>query len=152
MARKRRRAPRKVAGRQHTRNKVYGRKFQTVAKRVLARDGYECRIKGPTCTGRATVADHIVPWQEGGAWLDPQNLRAACTACNTYRAKHPEWQSTDRQRTWADCRWPGEFVNQLSVRNWSQEWFRPSDEEIAEWHRAHGLPPWEPCKRGGGIA
>jgi hypothetical protein len=56
------------------------------------------------------------------------------------------------ERTWKDCRWPGEYVNQLHPLNWSQEWFRPPDAEIEEWHRAHGLPPWKPDNPGPVIA
>jgi 5-methylcytosine-specific restriction endonuclease McrA len=89
---RRRRPPSKVVGTQHTRNRVYGRAFQRAAKEVLARAGYRCQIGGPTCSGRATLADHIVPWQEGGAWTDPANLRAACRSCNAYVAAHPEWR------------------------------------------------------------
>jgi 5-methylcytosine-specific restriction endonuclease McrA len=60
---------------------------------VLERDSWQCKIDGPRCTGqqagslrtqRAHV-DHVIPWQEGGAWLDPANLRAACEPCNTGR-------------------------------------------------------------------
>jgi 5-methylcytosine-specific restriction endonuclease McrA len=53
---------------------------------VLARDKYECQIRMPGCKGRATAADHIVPWLDGGAWLAPENLRAACGSCNSARA------------------------------------------------------------------
>lgn len=53
---------------------------------VLARDNYECQIKLPGCTGHATAVDHIVPWRDGGAWLAPENLQAACVSCNSTRA------------------------------------------------------------------
>lgn len=50
---------------------------------VLRRDGYRCRIQLPKCKTRATHADHIEDWRDGGAWFDPANLRAACASCNT---------------------------------------------------------------------
>lgn len=49
---------------------------------VLSRDGHTCQIRGPHCTVRATEADHITPVAQGGARLDPANLRAACRPCN----------------------------------------------------------------------
>lgn len=50
---------------------------------ILERDGYACQIRGPRCTGTATTVDHIVPLIQGGARLDPANLRAACLRCNS---------------------------------------------------------------------
>jgi hypothetical protein len=41
------------------------------------------RLEG--CQGTATVADHITRPQDGGAELDPSNLRAACRYCNLLR-------------------------------------------------------------------
>lgn len=52
---------------------------------VLARDGYRCRVRLPGCIGRATEADHIQALADGGAWLDPHNLRASCKPCNVAR-------------------------------------------------------------------
>ena len=34
-----------------------------------------------------TTLDHIVPPEEGGAWFDPLNLRAACRGCNSKRRR-----------------------------------------------------------------
>jgi 5-methylcytosine-specific restriction endonuclease McrA len=48
-----------------------------VRREVLMRDGGICIVAGPTCRGRATSVDHIVPVSLGGARLDPANLRAA---------------------------------------------------------------------------
>ena len=57
-------------------------KWVRTRKTVLERDGYECQIRGPRCTGVATECDHIVPHAHGGdASLD--NLRAACKPCNS---------------------------------------------------------------------
>jgi 5-methylcytosine-specific restriction endonuclease McrA len=42
-----------------------------------------CRIELPgVCTHRATAIDHIIDAGAGGAWFDPDNLRAACFDCN----------------------------------------------------------------------
>lgn len=72
-----------------------------VRDRVLERDEYRCRIRGEKCEGKADQADHIVPWEAGGAWFDESNLRGACGACNAGRAarmKHRDgWR---RSSTW----------------------------------------------------
>jgi 5-methylcytosine-specific restriction endonuclease McrA len=52
---------------------------------ILARDNHTCRIRAMGCTLRATEVDHIIPVAQGGARLDPRNLRAACTHCNASR-------------------------------------------------------------------
>jgi 5-methylcytosine-specific restriction endonuclease McrA len=56
--------------------------WKAVRRAVLARDGHQCQIRGPKCKGRATHVDHIVSISQGGALLDPANLRAACASCN----------------------------------------------------------------------
>lgn len=53
---------------------------------VLDRDGWKCKIRGPKCLDWATEADHIISRADGGALLDPRNLRAACKPCNGGRA------------------------------------------------------------------
>jgi 5-methylcytosine-specific restriction enzyme A len=62
--------------------KAYDHAWTKVRAVVLARDRYVCQINGPRCTKHATQADHIVPLAEGGARLDPANVRAACAPCN----------------------------------------------------------------------
>lgn len=59
---------------------------------VLERDGYQCRVRGPKCKRKATEADHIIPWRDGGAWFEPANLRASCDWCNTWRANRQKNQ------------------------------------------------------------
>jgi 5-methylcytosine-specific restriction endonuclease McrA len=49
---------------------------------VLERDGRLCQIRGPRCQLEATEVDHIVRPEDGGAWYDEVNLRAACGPCN----------------------------------------------------------------------
>jgi len=60
--------------------------WRTVRTYVLNRDHHQCQAQGPTCTVHAQAVDHIIPWADGGAWYDPTNLRAICTACNSSRA------------------------------------------------------------------
>jgi 5-methylcytosine-specific restriction endonuclease McrA len=76
------------------RNATYGRRFQELSRKVLARDGYRCRVRSPRCIGKATVTDHIIPWQVGGAKWDMANLRASCKPCNAFRATEDgrEWE------------------------------------------------------------
>jgi HNH endonuclease len=80
----RRKPPTKRPGRQATENRVYGRRFQRIAKEILAREPV-CRIQGPGCSIRATLVDHIRPWQDGGAWYDLSNLQPSCRSCNTWK-------------------------------------------------------------------
>jgi 5-methylcytosine-specific restriction protein A len=61
---------------------AYDRRWRTVRLAVLERDGHRCRMMRPGCTITATTVDHIVELANGGARLDPANLRAACGHCN----------------------------------------------------------------------
>jgi 5-methylcytosine-specific restriction endonuclease McrA len=58
--------------------------WQQLRKRVMIRDLYVCQIKLPGCTVLASVADHIVPREQGGTDLE-DNLRAACARCHNAR-------------------------------------------------------------------
>jgi 5-methylcytosine-specific restriction protein A len=62
------------------------RSYRLLRLAILDRDGYLCRIRGPRCTTYATQVDHIVARADGGAMLDPANLRAACRRCNGWLA------------------------------------------------------------------
>lgn len=53
--------------------------FRKVAREVLERDNYTCRY----CGRHAGTVDHVVPVSQGGAKLDPANLVAACSYCNS---------------------------------------------------------------------
>lgn len=64
----------------------YDAAWRRLVRYVLVRDNYECRIRLPGCTFRATSGDHIVTRAQGGARLDPLNVRAACVHCNSVRA------------------------------------------------------------------
>jgi len=63
---------------------------------VLNRDGWRCRIGLAGCSGHATEADHIEPVDEGGAYYDPANLRAACKSCNSKRGNALRRQRAQR--------------------------------------------------------
>lgn len=53
-------------------------------KDVMRRDGYRCRIGGPSCLIFAEEVDHIIPRIAGGSdHMD--NLRAVCKPCHKSR-------------------------------------------------------------------
>lgn len=58
--------------------------WRLVRAYVLARDGHCCQMPrdGRPCGRWADTVDHIVPLADGGAMLNPSNLRAACKSCN----------------------------------------------------------------------
>lgn len=64
---------------------AYDHNWHKVRKQVLERDGHRCQLGLPGCTSSARHVDHIVPLAEGGARLDPDNLRASCQSCNLRR-------------------------------------------------------------------
>ena len=86
-------------------NKVhpaYRGRWPKVRKAILERDHYQCQIKSTRCTGHATTVDHIIPVQKGGAWWDPDNLRAACAKCNDSRidrTRNEAWRNADTHIT-----------------------------------------------------
>lgn len=55
---------------------------------IYERDGGRCQVRD-VCDGSKILdefdVDHIIPWQEGGAWFDRGNLRLSCWACNRGR-------------------------------------------------------------------
>jgi 5-methylcytosine-specific restriction protein A len=78
---------------------------------ILARDGYRCQLGLPKCRGRATEVDHIRNIDDGGARLDPANLRASCKSCNVAKrnsdvaarareARRPPPPANDTPRWW----------------------------------------------------
>ena len=81
---------------------AYRGPWTTVRKSILKRDNHQCQIRAPKCTGIATQVDHIIPITKGGAWWDPDNLRAACAHCNNQRVDRKQddrWQTTDTHIT-----------------------------------------------------
>jgi len=68
------------------------RSFPTaVRQQIMDRDNWRCQIKSGGCLGKATQADHIRPWAEGGT-DDASNGQAVCTAC------HDKKTGVERQR------------------------------------------------------
>lgn len=74
---------------------VYGHTWRKLRLVILERDDYRCQIRGEHCEGAANEVDHIVPLHAGGAWYEPENLRAACGTCNKERNRDttqmPRW-------------------------------------------------------------
>lgn len=64
---------------------AYRGAWKQVRLTILARDNWTCRIRLPGCQVHANEVDHIIPLAQGGARLDPRNLRAACQPCNAKR-------------------------------------------------------------------
>ena len=78
----------------------YSGPWARIRKQILARDNHTCQINGEGCTTLATQVDHITPIVAGGAWYDPNNLRASCATCNNRRAdnRHREKWRTAKTR------------------------------------------------------
>ena len=65
-----------------------------VRAEVLRRDRGVCRL----CGAKAQAVDHILPWRDGGAWYDLENLRAVCTKCNSARVKKTQRAGASARR------------------------------------------------------
>jgi 5-methylcytosine-specific restriction endonuclease McrA len=84
-----------------TRNVVYGSRWRQVRLTVLQRDGWQCQIRGPRCTGRASDVDHIIDWHIGGALYDLENLRSVCRTCHNRKTHAGHVQAERRpSREW----------------------------------------------------
>ena len=104
----------------HTAVSKYGGKWQTVRKKILARDGYVCQIRAKGCQGQATDVDHIVPPSLGGSWYDWANLRAACHHCNAGRL-------VGRGETWRLAPTNVHLVVGAGLGAWVADKARPGD-------------------------
>lgn len=63
------------------------RAFPAATRRaILDRDAWTCQLRYEGCTGRATIADHIVPHAEGGS-DDPTNGQAVCPSCHDIKTR-----------------------------------------------------------------
>lgn len=61
--------------------RAYDADWEALRRYVLERDGYRCHW----CKGPANTGDHVTALVDGGARLDPDNVVAACTPCNSRR-------------------------------------------------------------------
>jgi HNH endonuclease len=80
----------------HNKHPAYKWPWPKVRLAILERDNRTCRIVGPGCTNIATEVDHIIPIDKGGAWYDPDNLRASCHRCNNHRidrTRNDRWRN-----------------------------------------------------------
>ena len=57
--------------------------WQTIRKRILARDGFQCQLRGEHCTHTATEVDHIT----AGDNHNPANLQSVCAPCHADKTK-----------------------------------------------------------------
>jgi 5-methylcytosine-specific restriction protein A len=68
---------------------------------VLKRDGYQCRLRGPRCIGKATECDHIINVK---SFTDPNqaeadtNCQAACRPCHQDKTAQEGVQARGAQR------------------------------------------------------
>lgn len=60
----------------------YGSEWQARSKRIIARDGGQCQLRLPGCTGIATTTDHVIAKVNGGT-DDDYNLQGSCRSCNS---------------------------------------------------------------------
>ena len=65
--------------------RTYDHNWQRMRLVILERAAHLCQLQLVGCTTKATHVDHIVTVLEGGARLDPDNLRASCPHCNLSR-------------------------------------------------------------------
>lgn len=80
----------------------YDSRWRKIRALILERDKHTCTIGGTNCTTTATEVDHIVAIRDGGARLDPANLRASCKQCNVARANAHRARLADLARRGRD--------------------------------------------------
>lgn len=56
--------------------------WRALASACKRRAGWRCEECGVQARGRGLIADHIVEIKDGGARLDPSNVRALCARCH----------------------------------------------------------------------
>lgn len=81
----------------HTRTST--KEHKAWARAVLSKDSYTCRIQGPRCIGRATIADHIRNVAEHpDAQYDVSNGQAACQPCSDDKTQMEAARGRQRYR------------------------------------------------------
>ena len=68
--------------------------WAALRKRVLARDGYQCRIRSHVCSFHATEVDHIV----AGDNHDLGNLQSVCSDCHKQKTSFEASSASRRKR------------------------------------------------------
>lgn len=72
---------------------------RAVREHILRRAGGRCQVQGPTCTGTASVADHVVPDFEGGA-NTADNGQAACDPCHDAKTARERARAKAKRSRW----------------------------------------------------
>ena len=73
--------------------RMSARRWRTVRRDVLERDGWVCQLGRAGCTGIATTVDHVIEVRrlapDDPRRYDARNLRSACAPCNGDRNRDP---------------------------------------------------------------
>lgn len=58
--------------------------WQTLVRTIKRHRGYVCEACGRDCTAtpRGLIGDHVIERKDGGADLDPLNIRLLCAGCH----------------------------------------------------------------------
>lgn len=56
--------------------------WRRLASSAKAGAGHRCQTCGAEASGRGLIADHVVEIRDGGARLDPMNVRVLCATCH----------------------------------------------------------------------
>ena len=61
-----------------------------LARAIKAQRGYRCEACDRDCSDnrRALIADHVIERRDGGADLDPLNVRLMCLPCHNAKTAH----------------------------------------------------------------
>lgn len=86
--------------------------WRSTRRRILRRDGSQCRLRLPGCHGAATEVHHVVPPASGGHPFAGDNLVSSCKSCNVA-------ERNTRRAGWAR-RFNGEVepADVVTVRAW----------------------------------
>lgn len=71
----------------------YDRQHERWRGQVLRRDDYICQpcLRSGRLVGDCDTADHIVPFDQGGARLEPANGQAICSTCHGFKTAWERW-------------------------------------------------------------
>lgn len=80
--------------------------WDSIRYRVLRRDSWSCRLRGPNCLGAATEVDHRI----AGDNHEEENLQSACSRCHAEKSSSEGNQKQARiraRRKRPEARHPG---------------------------------------------